>query len=101
LGQGDGTGMQVEWQNLLSTLLGSSLAVGIAKHFLGNAINRLEALPEKLAEIKAQLSNVQEKLESLDKIQGTLQEHDRKILALEIKGASRVSPRRSDANCQA
>lgn len=93
--------MDLDWQAFAGTLLGGSLAVGIAKHFLATAITRLDALPDKLAEIKAQLSVISVKLEALDKMQESLHEHDRKIMALELKGTGRVSPRRPDANCQA
>lgn len=87
--------MELDWENLAGTLLSGSIAVGVAKYFLGNAMARFEALPDKLADINSKLSAIAVKLESVDKMQATIYEHDRKIFAIELRG-SRVSTRRPD-----
>lgn len=73
----------MEWQEIGSTLLGGSLVALIANYFISSTIHKIEELPEKLSEIKQQLSSMQVKLDMFDRVHSIVQDHDRKIAILE------------------
>lgn len=79
----------MEWEQIASTALGGSIAAAVAKYFIGNTMKLIEAMPEKLSEIKTELSTMRVKLEILERLHPLVQEHDRKIVMLEAQSVSR------------
>ncbi len=75
-------------QSAAAAVISGSLAVAAARYFVIKAFERIEALPEKISDIKAQLSLIHFKLEKLERIQESIQAHDVKLAALEARGGS-------------
>ncbi len=80
----------------LSALVGGSLVAGVAKYFISRTLDKIEEMPEKLSEIKAQLSSMQTKLDGLEKIHSMVTDHDRKLVAIEA--GRRSGTRRNQEN---
>lgn len=75
--------INIDWQTISSALVGGGLAVSVAQHFIGKIVDKIEALPEKLSEIKSQLSVMQIKLDIVYGLQDTIKEHDRRLIQIE------------------
>lgn len=88
----------LELNSAVSALVGGSLVAGVAKYFISRTLDKIEELPEKLSEIKSQLSSMQTKLEGLEKIHSMVTDHDRKLVAIEA--GRRGGTRRDQKNCQ-
>lgn len=82
-------------QSAAAAVISGSLAVAAARYFVIKAFERIEALPEKIADIKAQLSLIHFKLEKLERIQDSIQAHDVKLAALEARGSGRTVEKNS------
>lgn len=87
----------LDWDQIISPLIGGSIGLAIAKYFLTSAISKFEILDKSLIDIKSQLTILQVKLELLEKLHDLTKEHDRKITYLESREAH-VSPSRYKAN---
>ncbi len=75
------------WQSLLSALLGGLGVTGIAKYFIKRSAEKLDEIPDQLAEIKAEIRVLIVRLETLAELKSQVHEHDRKIIALEHRKA--------------
>lgn len=74
--------MDVDWQAALSALAGGLGVGGIAKHYLTQSAQKLDLIPEKLGEIKAEIAAINVHLSDLHSIKKSIQEHDREIAQL-------------------
>ena len=80
------------WQSVLSALLGGLGVTGIAKFFLQRSAEKLDAIPDQLAEIKAEIRVLIVRLETLNELKHLVQDHERKIISLEHRKANTPTP---------
>lgn len=80
----------MEWDPAITSLVGGAIGISIAKFFITSSMKKIEEIPEKLSEIKSQLSSMQVKLDLMDRLHALCQEHDRKITSLESQNQVRA-----------
>lgn len=78
----------MDWQPLVSALLGGTGVLWVARHYLEKSLQRLDSLPSDLANIEVKLTKVTTQLEDLPELKRTVQAHDRDISVL--KATSRI-----------
>lgn len=75
----------VDWDSVISAAAGGGAAVAAFKAFLSKSLREIEANTERLHQNQITTSSILTKLEALDKIIATLNDHDRKIAKLETR----------------
>jgi hypothetical protein len=83
----------MDWQALLSSVVGGGGVMAIAKYFLASSAAKLEEIPKDIALIKMELAKIEIHVSEIARLKETVREHDRILSIL-----SAQNPRmRSDA----
>lgn len=75
--------MDIQFDSILSALLGGGLSTMLAKAFISKSLNELEEVASKVSDIKNELSAIAVKLEIMEKDREIILKNDRKIAAIE------------------
>jgi Holliday junction resolvase-like predicted endonuclease len=73
----------MQWESIAGAIVSSSAVAWLAKLYIEKSLGELDVVAEKLSTIGAQLAVISVKLASAEGVFALVQEHDRKIFALE------------------
>lgn len=71
--------MHLDWQPLVSALMGGTGVLWIARHYLEKSLQKLDSIPSDLSNIEVKLTKVTTQLEDLPDMKKMIHAHDRDI----------------------